>query len=242
MGRHRRRMRPNLGTYIDIGVNVEAGDHAINRAFQTIDQVQKLLSRHDQASELSRLNQSSGEEIVLHPISVAVLRLARFVARASGGLFHTGAEKLELSKNRACLTGQFKITLDGIAKGYAVDLAIRELRSSGATEGWVNAGGDLKVFGNLTLPIHRREREGFKVIGGLRNAAVATSAISEDSSFMSHIESSDGVTPLAGDWTVLAKNAWLADALTKVAALSAPLERAETVAQLGGLLLASEEV
>ncbi len=40
-----------------------------------------------------------------------------------------------------------KIDLGGIAKGYAIDLAIKELKKSGAIGGMVDVGGDLAVFG-----------------------------------------------------------------------------------------------
>lgn len=40
------------------------------------------------------------------------------------------------------------IDLGGIAKGYAVDLAVRELREWGIEDGLVNAGGDLYAIGS----------------------------------------------------------------------------------------------
>jgi len=44
------------------------------------------------------------------------------------------------------------IDLGGIAKGYAVDLAVAALQDAGAISGCVNAGGDLRVFGQ-PLPV-----------------------------------------------------------------------------------------
>jgi thiamine biosynthesis lipoprotein len=41
----------------------------------------------------------------------------------------------------------------------------------------------------------------------------------------------------AGAWSVLARCAWRADALTKVAAAALPAQRASLVAALGGRLL-----
>ena len=38
------------------------------------------------------------------------------------------------------------LDLGGIAKGFAVDRAIHELRRGGCTQGVVNAGGDLRVL------------------------------------------------------------------------------------------------
>jgi thiamine biosynthesis lipoprotein len=40
-----------------------------------------------------------------------------------------------------------RVDLGGIAKGYAVDLAVRSLRRSGIENIVVNAGGDLRVAG-----------------------------------------------------------------------------------------------
>jgi hypothetical protein len=40
------------------------------------------------------------------------------------------------------------LDLGGIAKGFAVDLAVNVLQSAAVPAGLVNAGGDLRVFGN----------------------------------------------------------------------------------------------
>jgi FAD:protein FMN transferase len=41
-----------------------------------------------------------------------------------------------------------EVDLGGIAKGYAVDAAVRAMRSAGAAGGLVQCGGDLRVFGD----------------------------------------------------------------------------------------------
>jgi len=53
------------------------------------------------------------------------------------------------------------ITVDGIAKGYAVDQAVKVLKNNGYTNGFVNAGGDGMYFGT------RPDGSDWKV--GLRN-------------------------------------------------------------------------
>ena len=40
-----------------------------------------------------------------------------------------------------------EVDLGGIAKGYAIDLAVEAMRREGATGGMVDVGGDLRVFG-----------------------------------------------------------------------------------------------
>jgi thiamine biosynthesis lipoprotein ApbE len=39
------------------------------------------------------------------------------------------------------------VDLGGIAKGFAVDRAVKALKCAGLASGVVNAGGDLRVFG-----------------------------------------------------------------------------------------------
>ncbi len=46
------------------------------------------------------------------------------------------------------------LDLGGIAKGYAVDRAVRVLKRHGAVGGMVNAGGDLSVFGRSATKTH----------------------------------------------------------------------------------------
>lgn len=70
-----------------------------------------------------------------------------------------------------------QIDLSGIAKGYAVDLAVDELKRAGVRAGLVNAGGDIRVFGNKVWKIGVKDPRGAGVIKviELKNLAVATS-------------------------------------------------------------------
>jgi len=64
------------------------------------------------------------------------------------------------------------------AKGYAVDKAVEKMKSAGAKEGIVNAGGDIRVFGQRTWNIavkHPRKESEFLGVIPLRDKAVATS-------------------------------------------------------------------
>lgn len=263
-----RRMRPALGTYVEIGIDDAAGADAIDAAFATIAQIEALLSFHAPGSELTQLNRQPCKRVPLHATSLRVLRLARAVTRASGGTFnctvggamvrsgalpdHGGPDMLdtgshddiELGGNWARLRRPVRITLDGIAKGYAVDAAVAALQRCGINAGWVNGGGDLRVFGDMTLPVHRRELDGrFTALGSLRQAALASSrgANAPDerhtSAMVSGMVGSQARAPAAGVWSVLANTAWRADALTKVACFTAAEQRAAAVARLGGHLV-----
>ncbi len=237
---------------------------AISDAFSTIESVHALMSFHSPDSELTRLNLApQGKEIKLHPYTLRVLRLADGMARASGGLFnHTlggalvrrghlpdhgfadvldcgNAGDIHIGKGRARRNRNVCITLDGIAKGFAVDMAIQVLKRYGITSGWINAGGDMRAFGGNAPPVVRREHDNrLTRLGVLRDGAVASSRVSEtrDSRFPAYITAYDAI-PTPGVWTVAAASAWRADALTKVACLCSNSARRHTIACLGGQLV-----
>jgi thiamine biosynthesis lipoprotein len=123
-----------------------------------------------------------------------------------------------------------ELDLGGIAKGYAVDRALVALRAAGARAGCVNAGGDLRVFGTEPHRIEVRHPGRPGDIGAVitvQGAAVATSA-----GYYARQRGARGlctpiVDPFAGtciDYehsvTVAAGECVIADALTKVVALS----------------------
>jgi FAD:protein FMN transferase len=253
-----RRMKPLLGTFVEIGVFEPdaAAPGAIAAAFAEIAAFGRAASFQDPASELSRLNQSTGR-IALGARLLRALRLARAMTLASGGLYdctrggelvargrlpdHGGAalaagvaDDLELFAGGARLRRPVRITLDGLAKGLAVDAGIAVLRRHGARHAWINAGGDVRVTGRHALPVELRATGDVLL---LREAALASSAGPErwDASRPGEIVGANG--PAHGRWSVLAARAWRADALTKVAALAPITARDALLAKLGGRLV-----
>ena len=239
-------------------------DPQIARAFDSIALVQNLLSFHSLDSDLTRLNRACGAAVTCHPLSIQCLRLAQAITRVSQGHFNCTlggaivqhgalpahdfgalyAERLlpvgdwndlQISRTEVQLKRSVLITLDGIAKGFAVDVAIKSLKSAGVRAGWINAGGDTRVFGNLILPTAVRDHNGdLHDLGGLQNAAIATSTSLYTAENPGVLLCSHGQPQNAATWTVLANSAWRADALTKVAASVPADERVAFVAQLGG--------
>ena len=72
------------------------------------------------------------------------------------------------------------VDLGGIAKGFAVDRAVKALKCAGVRSGVVNAGGDLRVFGLKSELVHlRRPAKPMRPAGAikLRERAMATSGI-----------------------------------------------------------------
>ncbi len=272
-----RRARPLLGTLVEItaaGASSAVLARAVTRAFSTIEQVQGLLSFHDPASDLTRLNQAApGQWVQVHPLSWTVLRHARALARVSDGRFDAaiaprlqvwgllprtaakrvasnsllagrGRSRFSVSRVPACgsaalefsagsrvrLAAPLTLDLGGIAKGYAVDQAVAVLRRAGVMRGVVNAGGDLRVFGDVAVPVQVRhpEKTGvFFALGGLRDCALATSALTYSARRWRGQDVGALVDPRTGQpcghgvsITVWVRSAWLADGLTKVLASS----------------------
>lgn len=258
-------MKPLLGTFVEIGARGPMAEEAVSAGLDSLEKAHALWSIHDPGSELSRLNRTTGERVPLSPSTLRLLRAAKAMMRLSAGAFdftvgrlladwgHLPAvpgaplprgreEDLLLGAGWGCLVRPLHLTLDGMAKGFAVDMGISAMRRSGADAAWINAGGDLRVQGDMALPVHRRELDGgMTSLGLLRNAAVASSAVRSGPQADRHTW--PGVIvgrrgePHPGMWTVMARTAWRADALTKVAANTASDRRAEAVARLGGHLV-----
>ncbi len=258
-------MQPLLGTFVEIGCESrnQQTQNAVQAAFDTIKRLQHLLSFHARDSDLTRVNQANGRAVKVHFHTSRVMRLARAMTHESGGRFnctvggtmvsqtvlpdHGGAESkaigdasdIVIEGSTIQLKRSIKVTLDGIAKGYIVDCAIAMLKRLGVKSAWINAGGDLRVFGNKVLPVNRRELDrSHTVLGGIQNAAIATSIVSEkyDIDLPGKIVSSDN-SPHLGAWTVMAHSAWRADALTKVACLTDASQRDAFIARLGGVMV-----
>ena len=201
-----RRCRPLLGTFVEITAGGPANaplPAAVEAAFAVVERLQRLLSVHDPASEISLLNREALRRPVrVSPDTFTLLQRGLALAEASAGAFdftiaptlaRWGLRDKSLARARAGdwrsvrllrgarvrFTRPAALDLGGIAKGFAVDAAIDALRAAGVEAALVNAGGDVRVFGPRPFVIHLRH----PVHPGwlpralpLSNAALATSA------------------------------------------------------------------
>jgi thiamine biosynthesis lipoprotein len=245
-----------LGTLVEISAIAPSQrtlDAGVAAAFAAIARVHHALSGHDPASELSRVNRHAAT--VRQPISDdlrTVLACALDLAARSNGSFdptvgghvttlgflphHADVNRdvswrdVELTPRGAFFRRPLVLDFGGIAKGYAVDCAVDALRAHGITSGRVNAGGDLRVFGSGSEPIHVRTGgpQGIVVpLAEIGDGAVATSAYGGS---RRRTAERRWATPLIDPRTglpvmsrrtvsVIAGTCMLADALTKVVAL-----------------------
>ena len=249
------RCKPLLGTFVEITTE-DGGDvlHAIEMAFRAIEQVQSLMGFHDPDSELSQINARSHlEPIRIHPWTTEVLAIAKEIHLQSQGIFNCGIghrlveagllprhvnldaqlfggiEDLEFIEAN-CVRSKLPLCLDlgGLAKGYAVDKAVEVLVDHGIHTGSVNAGGDMRFFGDRVQGIQIRNpstpHELIR-IGGMKAGSIATSSLyfarrdAETKSFMVNPINQEHIEFLES-CSVVASECVYADALTKVVSIS----------------------
>lgn len=245
-----KRCRPLLGTFVEITVP-QGHELAAEQAFAAIVHVHRRMSFHDQDSDLARLREASpGTVVEVDEETVAVLRMAKLLHRDTGGLFDVGVGRslvssgflprdhiprldsytgtsgdIEIVDDRHVRTYRsVLIDLGGIAKGHAVDRAAEVLAACGVREGLVNAGGDLRAFGDRDWPIGLRDADGeVRLMVPARNCAIASSSNLNSRRRVRGIEESPhvgyGRNSVLADHrvTVIASTCIIADALTKVA-------------------------
>lgn len=223
-----RRAQPLLGTLLEIGVrgSGDAGHAALAVAFAAVREVQACLSRFEAGSDVARFHaMRPGESLTMRPATRHVLAAARALHLASGGTFDIslGSAPEGWSCDGARLhklSDAVRLDLGGIGKGYAVDCAVAVLIARGCDTGWVNAGGDLRAFGDADLPVHLRDETsgGVRPFATLRDGAFATSHF--DRCSRSQISSGTSGRPVRAHVSVAAPLCLWADALTKVVASS----------------------
>jgi thiamine biosynthesis lipoprotein len=241
-------------------VEEQHAEGAVEAAFAAVTKVHRLMSFHEADSDVSRLNRSaSSEAVAVHPWTYEVMEMAADINQRSAGAFDIGVaptlqqlgqlpadeesrltpvtgipmpEAIELlADNRIRFTHpSIRIDLGGIAKGFAVDRAIDELRGHGVRSAIVNAGGDLAAFGPKARTIHVRDpRFPDRLICqvDVRNQALASTGRRFDPFCSAAAADSAVIEPktrtpahAVHGATVRASCCMIADALTKVVMLA----------------------
>jgi thiamine biosynthesis lipoprotein len=246
------RARPLLGTVVRIrcrGGIWHSANRSIDAAFREIARVQELMSFHEPDSDVSRLNAHAvAGPLRVHAHTFAVLQTALEIARASDGAFDiTIADRMvawgllprPASKHQPDGRGSWQhielvepdqvafhmplwIDLGGIAKGYAVDLALATV--AGDTNiGWcINAGGDIRVAGPAAERVGLRnlvfEGDLWPVLE-LENGSLASSGGIDEvpTRAGAHVHGRHRGAIGSGSFAaVVAENCVIADAMTKV--------------------------
>ncbi|MGN1289026.1 MAG: FAD:protein FMN transferase [Bradyrhizobium sp.] len=234
-------------------------DAAIDAAFEAVAQVHRLMSFHDRNSDVSRVNREAGiRPTQVHAWTFEVLEAAVEMHQLSGGAFDitiapvlkamgllpgpdgdlvTACEQrvedaIELLPEQAIRLRSPGVAIDlgGIAKGFAVDRALEALRCFNISGGLVNAGGDLRTFGQQPYPVHLRDpNDPLRLLArlDLTDEALASSARRFDLIDGATPDTPAIIDPATGKpttavigATVRAPTCMVADALTKVVMVS----------------------
>lgn len=233
-------------------------ERAVEAAFRVMARVDQLMSFHRPNSNVGRLNRlRSGGALRVHRWTYQVLREAQLLWRWSEGSFDCNVGDALVRRGLlpgivgsrthrplgtvmrlmpGCivkLNACTQIDLGGIAKGFAVDKAIDVLRAFGLEGGSVNAGGDLRVFGNESQTVWGRHPEDptqIQMMGSLTNGAIATSGAYFTQTRCTNKQMSAIVdtkhkrfVAMPQSISVIARTCMHADALTKIAAVKGRL-------------------
>jgi thiamine biosynthesis lipoprotein len=209
-----------------------ASEHsAIEAAYAAIRDIDIRMHPHREGSEIARINSAEpGTPIELQPDTWRLLQLARRLYDITDGIFDpclpTRPGRLgdiEIQPNTPALICHVPVELDlgGIAKGHAIDRAVEKLQESGCASGLVNAGGDLRVFGDRSETIFLRRRVSEPTFNplSLKNAALAVSDLDADNRPSEHqgyyVRGRNSSLAIPHYAAVIASTAATADALTK---------------------------
>ena len=238
-----RRAKPLLGTLVEVETdsgNSEQDNLAVNAAFAEIIRLEKLLTRFNPESDVARFNSLALDtELLLSPEVAVLFKLSQFLYKLTGGLFNPSVNietaqaadfsKISLKGFRIKKSVPLEVDFAGIGKGYIVDLAVKKLRAMAPHSGLINAGGDIKVYGEKTYPVYiRSSNDAHKLFfsAELNNGALCTSSgyfrgfTKAGKNFQPIFDPHSGTAVDAGlSVSVIATSAWCADALTKITAL-----------------------
>lgn len=217
---------------------------ATDAAFARVEQMHRAMSFHEATSDLSAIaNAAANTTLRISPDTWKTLLLSLEIEALSHGVFNPTvapmlvqrgilpspdnseilaassslAETISLEdNNHVRILQRVWIDLGGIAKGYAVDAAVATLQAHGVKAGVVNAGGDLRVFGDLEHAVAVRvpsQPNQVIAIAKLKNLSCATTAM-----YYAAAETIVGTRDRAQyeSVSVIAPSCAVADALTKI--------------------------
>lgn len=236
----RSRARPCFGSFLTLrvrGLAEAEANAAINEAFALAQRLHGLLGRQSETGDLAALARLDvGERAAVCAETREVLGLALRLARESGGLFDpvtpdNGRRRANwrdieiLADGSVRVRRRLRLSFDGIAKGYAADRLCAALKSAGALDVVVDAGGDLALDCRQPVEVSVRDpaspRRAARTLK-MRRGGIATSAGYGGISELWRV--SGAAAPWRGGASVVAECCAVADALTKVVALRPALD------------------
>ncbi|MCW9031800.1 MAG: FAD:protein FMN transferase [Gammaproteobacteria bacterium] len=252
-----------MGTAINVELwhdNKKIAEANIQRVFDEMHRIDRLMSPYKQNSEVSLINANASNhplkisselfELIKKSINISKLSNGAFdITFASVGYMYDYRKKQqptkeEISKRLKSINYQnikldssmqsifftqanTRIDLGGIAKGHAVDNAIKLLQQHGIKQAMISAGGDTRIIGDKNgrpwyVGIrHPRNKNKSAVILPLNNTAISTSGDYERYFIKDNIRHHHIINPSTGDSarelrsvSILGSNSTTTDALS----------------------------
>ncbi len=207
----------------------------------------------DKSCEYSELSNGSFDITILPVINLWTTRIRAGSPPTSDEINETlklvNYKNISIENNSVYFSHQsMRITLGGVAKGYAVDRAIEVLREHNICHALVNAGGDIRTMGfkreddpwrvALRNPSNKTE---YITIMNLEDRSVATSG-NYERYFSEEARASHIIDPKTGyaarelmSVTIIARNATDADALATAVFVLGENEGMELIERLDGV-------
>ncbi len=246
-------------------LTADCNDEVLDGAFELCKTYENLLSRTKENSTVYALNNSDGFREI-NDETLEIIKRSVYFGELSNGKFditilpvsslwdfnnsiipskdeiaealkNVDYETIEINGNSVNLNGK-KIDLGGIAKGYIADKVKEYLIANNATEGIVNLGGNVVVFGKVyKVGIMRPFGEDAIATLCVKNKSVVTSGIyqryiEKDGKIYHHIldtATGYGIDNELASVTVIADSSMDCDALSTVCMLSGAEKGAEII-------------
>ena len=244
------RCKPALGTFVEVALKADKTDDELfaisQKIFNRIEKIEKMMSFHDDESELNYINSNASfHSCLISQEMNEVLTKALELSKLTNGLYDISIaselvkngflpdksiradkearwEDIQIKDHKIFFKKRLELDLGGIAKGYAIDQAFLEVQNE-EIDIIINAGGDILMnnWQGKSVDIRVPANLGSIVNVNMKNKAVATSA-----SYFFDEEKSPIICPKTKKMlkdnrsiSVFAKDCMIADALTKVAFL-----------------------
>ena len=229
------------------------GEKYLDEAFDLIANLEDRLSCYKEGSEIYNFNEGIISELPLDDDLKRIIDVSGEIYQESDSLYDisigriselwdfnsehvpdddsiatalnfVGFDKLKIENNVLQKPSGFKLNLGSLAKGYIIDQTVEMLQTKGIKTGYVNAGGDIRIWGQkkpLRIGIQHPREEESKVIATvlIDHNSIVTSGDYERYFFKDGVRYHHILNPQTGypsreciSVTVIAPEALLADA------------------------------
>ncbi len=236
-----------------IGPEGPCVERVMEGALNAAERFEAAVTRENEMSELSNLcSVGAGHYVEVSEWLWHLLQLANDIAYRTDGLFDVVAAGTDgvatwtdidlSSKGMVRLRRPLFLSFGGLAKGFAVDLAVKALKETGVQAGLVDIGGCIRAFGLrewrvdfAPSAISTSGGEPVAVPIPLRDDAMAGCGSYFGATRLMNFQ--QGVTMSSQEWgdmnvLVRAQSCAVADALSKVAAIN-PCDSQKMLRQFG---------